>query len=144
MIVVLGKWLHLYPSLPGESNVALECRYNNAVSIVSGVQKTNSVIIHIYIFTHIHIYILFHFPFYYGLLQDIEYSSPCYTVGSCFFILYITVCICQYQTPILPFPSLPIPSNDKSGPNVFLAVFEEYQIHWILYLERLHVCLIPV
>ena len=54
--------------------------------------------------THIHTYILFH----YRLLQDIEYSSLCYTVGPYWlFILYIVVCICYIQrrqwhpTPVL-------------------------------------------
>ena len=33
--------------------------------------------------------------FHYGLLQDIECSSPCYPVGPCYLtILYIIVCIC--------------------------------------------------
>ena len=41
------------------------------------------------------LYILFHILFHYGLLQDIKYSSLCYTVGPCcLFILYIIVCIC--------------------------------------------------
>ena len=54
--------------------------------------------------THIHTYILFH----YRLLQDIEYSSLCYTVGPYWlFILYIVVCICYiwrrqwHPTPVL-------------------------------------------
>ena len=34
------------------------------------------------IYTHIHIYILFQILFWYRLLQDNEYSSPCYKVGS--------------------------------------------------------------
>ena len=41
-------------------------------------------------------YILFH----YGLSQDIEYSSLCYTVGPCCLsILNVIVCIYQPQTP---------------------------------------------
>ena len=40
-------------------------------------------------------YILLHILFHYGLSQDIEYSSLCYTVGPCCLsILYIIVCIC--------------------------------------------------
>ena len=31
-----------------------------------------------------YIYTLFHVPFHYGLSQDIEYSSLCYTVGPCY------------------------------------------------------------
>ena len=54
-----------------------------------------------------YIYILFHILFHYGLSQDIEYSSLCYTVGPCCLsILYIIVCLCPSQTPI---PSLPYP-----------------------------------
>ena len=43
--------------------------------------------------TQLHIiYILFHILFHYGLLQDIEYSSLCYTVGPCCLsILYIVI-----------------------------------------------------
>ena len=34
------------------------------------------------------IYSLFHIIFHYGLLQDVEYRSMCYTVGPCFFHLF--------------------------------------------------------
>ena len=48
------------------------------------------------------IYTVFRIPSHYGLLQDIEYSSLCYTVGPCYLsILLIVVCICQSQTPNL-------------------------------------------
>ena len=41
---------------------------------------------------YIHIRILLHTLFHYDLLQDIEYSSLCYTVGPCCLsILYIVV-----------------------------------------------------
>ena len=50
--------------------------------------------------------ISFFFLFHYGLLQDIKYSSSCYTVGPCLSILYITVCIWQFQTPNLSLPQL--------------------------------------
>ena len=50
----------------------------------------------------IYICILFHILFYYGLLQDIEYSSLRCTVGFCvIFALYIVVCMCQSQVPSL-------------------------------------------
>ena len=49
----------------------------------------------------------FFFLFHYVLLQDIKYSSSCYTVGPCCLsILYITVCIWQFQTPSLSLPHL--------------------------------------
>ena len=38
---------------------------------------------------------LFQILFHYRLLQDMEYSCLCYTVGPCYIpILYIVVCIC--------------------------------------------------
>ena len=44
---------------------------------------------------HIYVYILFQIHFPSRLLQDIEYSSLCYTVGPYFLsILCIPVCIC--------------------------------------------------
>ena len=49
----------------------------------------------IYVYMHVYIYILFQIVFHNRLLQDIEYSSLCYTVGlCCLSILYIVVCIC--------------------------------------------------
>ena len=41
-----------------------------------------------------YIYILMQILFHYGLLQDIEYSSICCTVGPCLPISYIELCIC--------------------------------------------------
>ena len=53
-----------------------------------------SKVIQLYIYIYIYIHILFHILFHYGLLQDTEYSSLCYTVGPCCLsILYIVVCI---------------------------------------------------
>ena len=40
-----------------------------------------------------HTSILFQILFYYGWLQDIEYSFLCYTGGPCLHICYIVVCI---------------------------------------------------
>ena len=60
------------------------------VVLVSGVEQSDSVI---------YIHILFHILFHYGLLQDIEYSSLCYTVGPCWLsLLNIVVCICSSKT----------------------------------------------
>ena len=51
----------------------------------------------------IQIYILFH----YRLLQGIECSSLCYTVGSCYLsLLRIVMCSCQSQAPNLTLLSL--------------------------------------
>ena len=53
----------------------------------------------------IYIIILFSDFFPYRLLQNIEYTSLCYTVGPCCLpILYIVVCICQSQSPNLSLP----------------------------------------
>ena len=49
---------------------------------MSGVQKSDSIIIHVYIYIYTHIYIFSdYFP--YGLLQNIDYSSLYYIEGSC-------------------------------------------------------------
>ena len=57
-----------------------------SIVLLSAIQQRDSFI-HIF-------HIVFHIPFHYGLSQDTEYSSPCYTVGACVSILYIMVCIC--------------------------------------------------
>ena len=55
--------------------------------LVSSVQQNDSVI---YMYTF-----LFNILFHYALLQDIENSSLCYTVGlCCSSSLYIVVCVC--------------------------------------------------
>ena len=58
---------------------------------------------------YIHVYPFFQILFHYSLLQDIEYSSLCYTVNACCLsILYLAVCI----NPILPiYPSPPSPQR---------------------------------
>ena len=66
--------------------IEVQLIYN--VVLISATQKS---VTH----THIYIYILFHIIFHYGLSQDIDYSSQCYTVGPCYLsILYIRVCVC--------------------------------------------------
>ena len=53
----------------------------------------------------IHICILSHIIFHYGLSQDINYSSLCYTIGPCGpSFLYIIVCIYQPKFPAHPSP----------------------------------------
>ena len=59
----------------------------NNVLLVAGVQQSDSVI-------HIHISILFQVLFPFRLLQNIEQSSLCYTVGPCwlsilFYFIYL-------------------------------------------------------
>ena len=58
----------------------------NNVVLVSDIQQSDSVI-------HIHVSILFQILFLIRLLQNIEQSSLCYTVGPCWLsILNIVVC----------------------------------------------------
>ena len=52
--------------------------------------------------------VLFQILFHFRLLQVIEYSSLCYTVGPCLSILDIVVCICYSQIPNLFLP-IPFP-----------------------------------
>ena len=74
--------------------------------LVSGVQQSDSVI-------HIHVSILFQILFLFRLLQNIEQSSLCSTVGLCWLsILNIAVGTCQSQTPNLSAPPFP-PGNHK-------------------------------
>ena len=49
---------------------------------VLGVQLSD-LVIYIYIYILIYIYIHFQILFHYSLLQDVEYSSLCYTLGPC-------------------------------------------------------------
>ena len=58
---------------------------------VSGVQQSDSIIC-------IRIFILFQILSPYGLLQNVEWSSLCYTVSPCWLsVLYIVVCVCDIR-----------------------------------------------
>ena len=66
----------------------------NNVGSVSGLQQSDSVI-------HIDVSILFQILFLFTLLQSIEQSSLCYTVGPCWLsILKIAACTRQSQTQL--------------------------------------------
>ena len=58
--------------------------------LISAVQQSDSVI---HTHTHIYIHILFYILFHYGLSQDIEHSSLCYTVGPCCLCI---LCMCVF------------------------------------------------
>ena len=77
--------------------------YWSTVSVlVSGVQQIDSVI-------HIHLPFFVRFCSLYRLLQNIEQSSLCYTVGPCWIsILNISVYTCPSQTLNLPLPTIPL------------------------------------
>ena len=69
--------------------------------LVSGVQQSDSVI-------HKLLSLLFQILFSFRLLQNIEQSSLCYTVGPCWLsILNIVVCTCHSQIPNLSLPRPP-------------------------------------
>ena len=75
----------------------------NSVVLVAGLQ-----------WSHWYTYyasVLLKILFTFRLLQSIEQSSTCYTVGPCWFsILNVTVCTCLSQTPNLSLPPLlPLP-----------------------------------
>ena len=74
-------------SLPGSSVLGI---------FQAGVQEWGAIAFSdIYMHVYIYAYIVFHIIFHYGLSQDIEYGSLCYTVGPCcLFVLCIIVCIC--------------------------------------------------
>ena len=60
--------------------------------------------------SQLYIYILFRCFSHYISLQDIEYSSLCYTLGPCCLpILYIVMCLYSFQTPNFSLP--PTPAN---------------------------------
>ena len=68
------------------------------IVLVSGIQQNDSII-------HIHVSILFETLFPYGLLQNIEQSSLCYTVGSCWLsVLKRVVCDIHLKLTIYPSP----------------------------------------
>ena len=68
------------------------------IGLISAVQQIDAVIlayIYIYMCVCVFVYILFHVFSHYGLSQDTEYNSLCYTlVPSCLSILYKIVCLC--------------------------------------------------
>ena len=67
----------------------------NNVMLVSGVKQSDSVI-------HILVSILFQIILPFRLLQNIEQSSLCCTVGPCWLsVLNIALCTYRSQTPIL-------------------------------------------
>ena len=63
-------------------------------------------------YKYTHICIIFQILSPYSLLQNIEYSSLCYTVGPCWLsILFTVVCFCLHQTPPDLSPSPHFRSN---------------------------------
>ena len=79
----------------------MHTQFINNVASFQVYSKVNIVYIYnIYYIYYIYIYILFQILFPFKLLQSIEQSSLCYTVGPCWLsILNIAVGTCQSQTP---------------------------------------------
>ena len=66
------------------------------VLLIPAVQQSDSVV-------HIYAFLFKNLLFHYGLSQDIEYSSLCYTIGlDCLSIPYVKAYIC-YAPPPTPF-----------------------------------------
>ena len=68
-------------------NIFIKVQLTYKVMLISGEQPSDSAM-------HIPLSILFHILFHSGLLQAVEYSSLCYTVGPCC-LLYTQLCICH-------------------------------------------------
>ena len=64
-----------------------------------GISQSDSVV-------HMHTPILFQILSSFRLLQNIEQSSLCYTVGPCWLAI-LNIVVCQFQTPNLCTPTLP-------------------------------------
>ena len=79
--------------------IEVQLIYN--VGLISGVQQSSFHIL----FHVLFIYFIYFFIFFSIVAHNnIEYSSLCYIVGPCFFILYVVVCICQSQICNLSLP----------------------------------------
>ena len=74
--------------------------------LVSGVPQNDSVIC---VYVYMCVYILLQVLFPYRLLQNVECSSLCYTVGTHWLsILYIAVCIC-WGSQVMEQSRIPLP-----------------------------------
>ena len=82
--------------------------------------------IYIYVYIHTHIYVLFHVVFHYGLSQDIDYCSLCYTAGPCSLcIIYNNLLTPNSQS--FPFSiSLPLATSGLFSVSVSLFLFCRY------------------
>ena len=76
--------------------------------------------------SYTHTSILFYTLFHYGLSQDIEYGSLCYTVGPSYLPrLNVVICIYQPQTPrlSLSLPASPLATSSLLSTSVSLILF---------------------
>ena len=70
----------------------------NNVLLVSGVQQSDPVVHQSDPVIHVHVSILFQILFKFKLLQSLEQSSLCYTVGPCWLsVLNAAVYTCIFQ-----------------------------------------------
>ena len=103
----------------------------NNVVLVSGVQQSNSVI-------HIHMPILFQILFLFMLLQNIEQSSLCYTVGPCWLSVLLTV-VCMRARRLNAFSHVwlfaTIWTVTHQTPLSMGFSWQEYQSGWHVLLQ---------
>ena len=84
----------------------------------------------------IYIHILFHILSHYGLSQDMEHGSLCYTIGPCFLsISYLLVCICYCQAPHLSLPHLTSPLGSTNLFSIFESVSVSYNRSFVSYFR---------
>ena len=85
--------------------IEVELIYN--VVLISSVQQSDSVI-------HIYVCICFYILLHYGLLQDIKYSSLCYTARPCCLSILYIIISANPKLPIHPSPTQYPLGNHKS------------------------------
>ena len=79
--------------------------------LVSGMQQSDSDVC-VYLYMCVCVYFLFHVLFHFGLLQDVEYSALCCTVGPrCLSILFIVSANPKLLIYPFPHPSSPLVTN---------------------------------
>ena len=114
------------------------------------------VCVYIYVCRYIHmyvcvVYILFQILFPCRLLQNVEYSSLCYTVGTCWLpILYIVVYTCSSQTPDLSLPAFPLENFSLQPtfqmhlhPSLLMACATHCCRYWSTGVQRMNQALLP-
>ena len=90
---------------------------------------------------YIYMLILFHILFHFGLLQDTEYSSLCYTVQPVFYTCYMWYCVSDNPKLIIyPSPS-PLPFGSYKFVFSVLSLFLSHkQVHFCQILDSTHKC----
>ena len=108
--------------------------YNYIYYIIYNIIYLYIFIIYLYILYIIYIiYILFSILFHYRLLQDIEWSSLCYTVGPCSLSVLWKGLVLIYDMV------------EASGPTLhsFLVLFHDRTLYFLVKILSLLCCLVP-